>query len=133
MSISGRASAAVKGLAIWIGLGIFVFAVILTGVGFLINAFYAWVEQHEPHAVAAAITGGALVLLALIIGLIGSSILKRIKKRQPSMLAEFGGLAGTAGRIVGLLIRRDPRKSLILAVIAGAVAEYVTSDTKKRG
>jgi hypothetical protein len=48
------------------------------------------------------------------------------------LISEFTGIAGTAGRIAGLLIRRDPRKSLILAVIAGALAEYITSDSKKR-
>ena len=73
-----------------------------------------------------------LLLAAIIIGGLGRIVLKKIKKPQPSILAEFSGIAGTAGRIAGLLIRRDPRKSLILAVIAGALAEYITSDSKKR-
>jgi hypothetical protein len=132
MSIPGRASAAIKGLALWACLGVVVLTIILAGLGFLVSGFFIWVSQYKSHAIAAAITGGGLVAVAIVIGLLGSVILKKIKKPQPSILAEFGGVAGTAGRIAGLLIRRDPRKSLILAVIAGALAEYITSDSKKR-
>lgn len=132
MSIPGRAAAAVKGVALWAALGMFVFVLVFTGIGFLITAFFIWIEHYKPHAESAAITGGGLFATAILVGLIGSMILKKIKKRQPSILSEFGGIAGTAGRIAGMLIRRDPRKSLILAIIAGAVAEYVTSDNKKR-
>jgi len=132
MSIPGRANAAVKGLALWAGLGLLVFAVVLAGIGFLISAFFIWVTEYKSHAVAAAITGGALLAAAIIVGLLGSVIIKKTRKPQPSLISEFTGIAGTAGRIAGLLIRRDPRKSLILAVIAGALAEYITSDSKKR-
>jgi hypothetical protein len=132
MSIPARANAAVKGLALWAGLGLAVLAVILAALGFLIAGFFIWVEQYRSHAEAAAITGGALVVLAVVIGLVGRLVLKKLKKPQPSILAEFGGIAGTAGRLAGFLIRRDPRKSIILAVIAGALAEYITSDSKKR-
>jgi hypothetical protein len=132
MSIQGRASAAATQLALWAGLGIVVLTVVLTAIGFLVASLFIWIDQYKPDAVAAVITGGALLLAAIVIFLIGRVILKKIKKPQPSILAEFGGIAGTAGRIAGLLIRRDPRKSLILAVIAGALAEYVTSDSKKR-
>ncbi len=132
MSIPGRVNAAVKGLALWAGLGLVVSAIALTALGFLIAGFFIWVEQYKSHAVAAAITGGALLGAAVIIGVIGSLILKKIKKPQPSIVSEFLGTAGIAGRIVGMLIRRDPRKSLILAVVAGALAEYITTDSKKR-
>jgi chromate transport protein ChrA len=132
MSIPSRVNAAVKGLALWAGLSLLVFAVVLTAIGFLITGFLIWLEQFKSHAVAAAITGGALLIAAVIVGIVGSIVIKKTKKRQPSIIAEFTGVAGTAGRIAGLLIRRDPRKSLILAVIAGALAEYITSDSKKR-
>jgi hypothetical protein len=132
MSIQGRATAAAKELVLWAGLGVVVLSVLLAALGFLIAAFFIWIDHYKSDIVAAAITGGALLLFAIVIGIIGRVILKKIKKPQPSLLAEFGGIAGTAGRIAGLLIRRDPRKSLILAVIAGALAEYVTSDSKKR-
>lgn len=132
MSIQGRANAAAKELALWAGLGVVVLTVLLAALGFLITAFFIWIAHTKSYPVAAAITGGTLLLIAIFIGIAGRIILKKIKKPQPSLLAEFGGIAGTAGRIAGLLIRRDPRKSLILAVIAGALAEYVTSDSKKR-
>jgi hypothetical protein len=132
MSIQGRASAAATQLALWAGLAIVVLTIVLTAIGFLVASLFIWIDHYKPDAVAAVITGGALLLAAIVIFLIGRVILKKIKKPQPSLLAEFGGIAGTAGRIAGLLIRRDPRKSLILAVIAGALAEYVTSDSKKR-
>jgi hypothetical protein len=132
MSIQGRASAAARELALWAGLGIVVLSVVLSALGFLVASLFIWIDQYKTDTVAAAITGGALLLAAIVIGVIGRIILKKIRKPQPSLLAEFGGIAGTAGRIAGLLIRRDPRKSLILAVIAGALAEYVTSDSKKR-
>jgi hypothetical protein len=35
-----------------------------------------------------------------------------------------------AGRLVGLLVRKDPKKALILSIIAGAVAEYISSERK---
>ena len=132
MSIHGRASAAAKELALWAGLGIVVLTVVLTAVGFLVASLFIWIDHYRSDTVAAAITGGALFLAAIFIAILGRIILKKIKKPQPSILAEFGGMAGTVGRLAGLLIRRDPRKSLILAVIAGALAEYVTSDNKKR-
>jgi hypothetical protein len=132
MSIPARVNAAAKGLALWAGLGLVVFAIVMAGLGFLVAGFFIWVEQYRSHAEAAAITGGALVVLAVVIGLVGRAVLKKLKRPQPSILAEFGGIAGTAGRLAGFLIRRDPRKSIILAVIAGALAEYITSDSKKR-
>jgi hypothetical protein len=132
MSIQGRASAAATQLALGAALGIVVLTILLSAIGFFIAALFIWVDHYKPDSIAAVITGGALLLAAIVIGIIGRAVLKKLKKPQPSLLAEFGGIAGTAGRIVGLLIRRDPRKSLILAVIAGALAEYVTSDSKKR-
>jgi hypothetical protein len=132
MSIHGRATSAAKELALWAGLGVVVLSVVLAALGFLIASLFIWIAHYKSDTVAAAITGGTLLLLAIVIGILGRAILKKIRKPQPSLIAEFGGIAGTAGRIAGLLIRRDPRKSLILAVIAGALAEYVTSDNKKR-
>jgi hypothetical protein len=132
MSIPGRVEAAVKGLALWAGVGMAVLATALAGLGFLIAGFFIWVERHQPRDAAAAITGGVLLAMAIIIGIGGNIVLRKIKKPQPGMLAEFGGLAGTAGRLAGILIRREPRKAVILAVIAGAVAEYITSGDKKK-
>ncbi len=132
MSIPARAEAAVKGLALWAGLGMAVLAISLAGLGFLIAGFFLWVARHESHDAAAAITGGVLLVLAIAIALTGQAVLKRIKRRQPPLISEFTGIIVTAGRIAGLLIRKDPRKSMIIAVIAGAVAEYITSGDKRK-
>ncbi len=131
MSIPARAEAAVKGLALWAGLGMAVLATSLAGLGFLIAGFFLW-ARHESHDAAAAITGGVLLVLAIAIAITGQAVLKRIKRRQPPLISEFTGIIVTAGRIAGLLIRKDPRKSMILAVIAGAVAEYITSGDKRK-
>lgn len=130
MSIPGRAEAAVKGLALWAGLGIAVIAIVGTAFGFLVAALFFWVERYQPHA-AAAITGGALLVFAILVALIGRTALRRMKKRQPPLLSEFTSIFVTAGRIAGLLIRKDPRKSMIIAIVAGALAEYITGGSKK--
>jgi hypothetical protein len=131
MSIPARAEAAVKGLALWAGLGMAVLATSLAGLGFLIAGFFLWVHRYNSDDIAAAITGGVLLALAIAIGITGQLVLKRIKRRQPPLISEFTGIIVTAGRIAGLLIRKDPRKSMIIAVIAGAVAEYITSGDKR--
>jgi uncharacterized iron-regulated membrane protein len=132
MSIPARAEAAVKGLALWAGLGMAVLATCLAGLGFLIAGFFLWVHRYKSDDIAAAITGGVLLALAIAIALTGQLVLKRIKRRQPPLISEFTGIIVTAGRIAGLLIRKDPRKSMIIAVIAGAVAEYITSGDKRK-
>jgi hypothetical protein len=132
MSIQGRVQAAVKGAVLKAALGMVVFSIFLTALGFLIAGFYNWIQHLWPQYNPAAITGGILVAAALIIFGLGSAILRKMKKPQPSILTEFTGMAGMAGRIAALLIRKDPRKSVVLAVLAGAVAEYLTSGDKKR-
>lgn len=135
MSIPGRVEAAVKGLVLWAGLGMAALAVALAGLGFLIAGFFIWVGRYEPWDAAAAITGGVLLLLTIAIALAGKTLLDRIKRRQPTLMQELGGaagIAGSVGRLAGLIVRRDPRKAVILAMIAGAVVEYVTGGDKKR-
>jgi hypothetical protein len=49
-------------------------------------------------------------------------------------MAELGGLLGIAtslARLITLAIRSDMRKSLVLAMIAGAVTEYISSPGKR--
>jgi len=130
MSLSGRASAAVKHLALSAALGIVVLAIVLTGLGFLAAALYITISRHFPADQAAAITGAALIAAALLIGAIGAAILKKLKKPQPSMIAEFAGTFGLATRLIGMVVRRDPKKAVILAALSGAIVEYVMGDRK---
>lgn len=76
-------------------------------------------------------TGGAIIALAILIGLIGAAILRKLKKPQPSMLAEFGSTVGLVTKLAGILVRRDPKKAVILAAVSGAIIEYVMGDRRK--
>jgi dipeptide/tripeptide permease len=131
MDISGRVSGFVRQLALSAGLGIIVLAIVLTGIGFLVTALSVYVGQHFPPAQAAAVTGFILIALAMLIAGLGSLILKKTKKQRPSLLSEFGSTVGLATRLIGMLVRRDPKKAIILAAVSGAIAEYVMSDTRK--
>ena len=108
-----------------------VLCIVLAGIGFLITGFFIYIARHTDAASAAAITGGVLLVLAVVTGLVGGTVLRRIRRRQPSMLSDFGGIIGVAGRLVGLLVRKDPKKAMIISIVAGALAEYITSERKR--
>jgi hypothetical protein len=131
MSISGRTSAAVKQFALWTMLCVVLLAGVIAGAGFLVAAFFTWISQHEGNAAAAAITGGTIIALVIILGLIGGAIIKKLKKPQPPLFSEFGGMLGLGVRLITIAIRRDPRKAIIVSAIAGALAEFITSDRRK--
>ncbi len=131
MSIQGRASAAVKHAALSAGLGVACLVISLAGLGFFTAAFYLTLAKYFDPQIATLITGGALIVLALLIAAIGSALLKRARNRQPSLLSEFGGTLGLGIRVISILVRRDPKKAVILAAVSGALAEYVMSDNRK--
>jgi hypothetical protein len=131
MNLTREASLLIKGAALWTGVALAALCIALAGLGFLSAGFFVWMAQHTGYASASAITGGVLLVLALATGLAGSLMLKRMRERRPGLLATFGGTAGVAGRLAGMLVRRDPRKAIVLSVIAGALAEYITSERKK--
>jgi hypothetical protein len=131
MSISGFVNATVKHAALSAGLGVTCLAVGLAGVGFFTASFYIFVAQHFHPLAATLITGGALIVLALLIAAIGAGMLKRSKQRQPSLFSEFGGTLSLGIRLASILVRRDPKKAVILAAVSGALAEYVLSDNRK--
>ncbi|HUW80936.1 MAG TPA: hypothetical protein VMV54_08620 [Acidocella sp.] len=131
MSLSRRARILVKSAALWTGVAVAVLCIALAGLGFLVTGLFILVARHTDYASASAITGSVLLLLAVAIGLIGGAVLKRIRTKQPSMLSEFGGTIGLAGRLIGILVRRDPKKAIIISIIAGALAEYIASDGKQ--
>ena len=131
MNLSRHARLLIKGAALWTGVAVAALCIALAGLGFLITGFFIWLARHTDYASASAITGGVLLVLALATGSAGGLVLKRMRKKRPSLLAEFGGTAGIALRLAGILVRRDPRKAMIIAVVAGALAEYITSEKKK--
>jgi hypothetical protein len=126
-----RLSALLRNAALWSGLLIAVLFMLLGALGFLIAGFYIWMSHLTSPSAAAAITGGALALLAILAGVIGGIVLSRMRARQPSFVGSLGGTLGLAARIIGIAVRSDPRKALILSIVAGALAEYMTSERKK--
>ncbi len=132
MDISGRARSALKQSALWAALGVACLCIALAGLGFLIVAFYVWLSMRMGTPEALAVTGGVLVAMALLIMAAGAAFIKKTKKRYPSMVAEFSGLFGLAARLVAMTVRRDPRKAIIVSMIVGALAEYITSEKERK-
>lgn len=130
MSLSRRTGLVLKGAALWAGMAVAVLCIVLAAIGFLAAAFVIWLAQHMNHALAAALTAGALLLLALIIGLGGALILRSNRLKLLSLRAEFGGTLAIA-RLAALWVRGDPKKAMILSLIAGALAEYVLGERKR--
>jgi hypothetical protein len=132
VNLTGRAAEALKNFALGAGIGLAVLAVALAGLGFFITAFYIWLARHFDAATAAAMTGATLVLLAILIAITGADILRRLKKPQPGLLSDFGGTLGLGLRLAGILVRRDPKKAIIIAAVTGALAEFIMSDRKDK-
>ncbi len=131
MNLARRTDILIKNAALRAGLGVGVLSIALGGVGFLIAAFFLWLRVHLGDAPAAAITGGVLLAMALLTGLVGSAILRRVRRRQPSLMAELGGTFGLAIRVIVVLVRRDPKKAMVISVLVGAVAEYLFGEKKR--
>ena len=132
MSLSRRVGILTKNAALWAGMALAVLCTALAGLGFLIAGLFIFIARHTGNASAAAITGGVMLLLAIIIGLTGGIVLNRMRREQPSLISELDGTIGLAGRLIGLLVRRDPKKAMIISIIAGALAEYIMTDRKER-
>ncbi len=92
--------------------------------GFFIAALYIWLAAHLAPAQAALVTGAALLALALALGLIGGAVLRAARARERARLAQLGLTLGTVLRLAAYLVRRDPKKAMIFALIAGALAEF---------
>ncbi len=128
MSLSRHVSFYARASALWGGMGLAVALLGVAAAGFFIAAFYIWLAAHLAPALAALITGAALLTLALALGLIGGAVLRAARARQRAQLAEFSLTLGTALRLAAYLVRRDPKKALIFSLIAGALAEFFTSE-----
>jgi hypothetical protein len=131
MNITARAGAAVKHLVLGIGVGAAVLVIALAGVGFLMAAFYIYAAHHMDAASAAALTGAVLAVLAVLVAVIGAGVLRRMKKQQPGWLSDFGGTLGLGVRLASMMVRRDPKKALMVAAISGVLVELILSDGKK--
>ncbi len=129
MSLTRHASIFAKLTALWVGVAAAVLALCLAATGFFVAAFYIWLTAHFAPMAATSITGGALVVLAAATGLTGSALLRRARCKQRAERTELIGTAALFLRLASTLIRRDPKKAVILALLAGAVAEFFMGET----
>ncbi|HQT62927.1 MAG: hypothetical protein B7Z75_07585 [Acidocella sp. 20-57-95] len=129
MNFSRRFSALLQHYGLGLGLGVAVLIIGLSGLGFLIAAYFIWLTTHFAPAPAAAITGATLFILAALAAIIGARVIKAVKKPHASLFGDLSMLS-MGIKLASLLVRRDPKKAVILAAIAGAVAEYVLSEDK---
>lgn len=93
-----------------------------------VAAFYLWVAPHLGAAAAAAATGAALLVLAGFLALAGRAV-TRLTKRRPPLLSELQNAIVLATK---LLLLRDPKKALLLSLLAGALTEFILTPSRKR-
>lgn len=130
MALSQYTSALISRAVLALIVAVLSVAFLLGGAGFLVAAAYLVIAAHEGVICAAIIMGGVLVLLAGAVALIGNRALAARKRAQPSLLGEFAGIVTGGVSLVTALIRNDPKKALLLSVLAGLLAEYVTTPKK---
>ena len=104
--------------------------ILLGALGFLTAAFLLWLERFLSPAGALAATGGLLLLEALILAGCFYLVLRRRHAQAPATNSNLLGLLGPALRFVLVIIQRAPRKTVLLALIAGVLAEYFTTKNK---
>ncbi len=131
MNFSRHVNYYLKSVAISAGVAVAASLMALVALAFMITGFFVFMHHFVGEAAAAAITAGMLLLLAVAMMLAGRIIIKRMKRRKPSLAAEFGGAIGMATRIVGMVVRNDPKKAMIISLVAGALAEYIASDRRR--
>ncbi|MDE2320057.1 MAG: hypothetical protein KGK02_10225 [Rhodospirillales bacterium] len=128
MNLARRARFLCTSAALWATTAIAVLCVALSALGLLIAAFIVWLSHFLGFAAAAAIAGGVLLVIAGITMGLGALALRRRRARQPSLTSEALSMASFGMRMAALVIRRDPSKALLAAIIAGAVAEHFSRD-----
>ncbi|MDD2795217.1 hypothetical protein [Acidocella sp.] len=129
MALSRHLRFYARASALWGGMGLAMLLLGFAAAGFFIAAFYIWLAAHLAPVQAALVTGAALLALALALGLIGGAVLRAARARERARLAEFSLTLGTVLRLAAYLVRRDPKKAMIFALIAGALAEFFTGET----
>lgn len=132
MNLARRAGFIGKSAALWVVMAIAVLCTALGALGFFTAAFLIWVSHYLGPAAAAAIAGVVLLVAACTIALGFTLILRRMKARQPSLASEAVGTLSLAMRFATLIVRRDPRKAVLAALIVGAIAEYFSSDRQPK-
>lgn len=117
----------IKSAVIWICLALAVLCTALAACGFFVAAFYIWVASHLGLAAAAAVTGAMLLVFAAVIAL----LLRRLKWRRFGLLTELGSAITVGFKLLKMVVQRDPKKALIVSLVAGALAEYILAPNKR--
>ncbi len=133
MSLVRYTSILLKGAALWAALATMVLVLVLAAFGFLAAACFIWLAAHLGAAAAAALSAVALLLLALIVSLSGGIMLALLRARAPELFESTAGSIATIAGLLSLLVRQDPRRTLLLALLAGALTEYFAAPEKPRG
>lgn len=127
MSFTRRAGALARTAAVWGGFATVALCLVLAALGFLAAALFIWVAAHLGAAAAAALTGAALLLLALSAMLGGRMALNKLRRSAPGLFDDTLGTLSMLTSIVGLLVRQDPKRAILLSLLAGALTEYFTA------
>jgi hypothetical protein len=118
----------IKSAVIWICLAVAALCVALAASGFFIAAFYLWLAPHLGAASAAAVSGAVLLVFAAVIAV----VLRRLRWRRLSLMTEVGSLIGVGFQLLKMVVQRDPKRALIVSLVAGALAEYISAPNNKR-
>lgn len=120
-------AAPLRRAAMWGGFATAILAILLASIGFFTAALCVWLAQHLGAAAAIGLTGLALLLLALLLALTGNIVLGRMRRRAKARSSSLAGLLALALQLAGTLVRRDPKKALLLSALAGVLVEYLTA------
>jgi hypothetical protein len=126
MSLLRYASFTLKSAAIWAALGVAVLFLVLGAFGLLAVALFIFVAHHWGEAAGAAVTAAALLLVAAQVVLAGALFFNRVRRRTPSIFADTAGTIAMVTSFANILVRRDPKRAILLSLLAGAVTEYFT-------
>jgi hypothetical protein len=126
MSFLRYASFTLKSAAIWAGLGVAVLCLVLAAFGLLAVALFIFVAHRWGEAAGAGITALALLFVAGLVVLSGALFFNRARHRTPAIFADTAGTIAMVTSIANMLVRRDPKRAILLSLLAGAVTEYFT-------
>jgi hypothetical protein len=126
MSLVRYAGFTLKSAALWVALATTVFCLVLAALLLLAVALFIFIDQRWGAAPAAALTALALLFIAAQVLLAGALIFGRVRRRQPDLFGEATSTIAMLTSLANLLIRRDPKRAVLLSLLAGIVTEYFT-------
>jgi hypothetical protein len=96
----------------------------LLGLAFLLAAAFRAVADALGAIDASLIFGAAFIVIAL--GLFGTASMIWNRRPRPMLARARYGVAAEVLRLAQTLIRKDPGKAVLAALILGAITEYTT-------